>query len=79
MGQVLREFEPLLQGIAAAAADKSLRAEIESELADLEAKGWMLRQPAQRIWAGERDTEALTADLDEQDSALVRQLLQLLG
>jgi hypothetical protein len=78
MEQVLDEFEPLLQGIAAAVADESLRAEVEPVLADLEEKGWMLRQPAQRIWAGERDPEALTAGLDDQDSALVRRVLELL-
>ncbi|MFL5806332.1 MAG: tetratricopeptide repeat protein, partial [Roseiflexaceae bacterium] len=62
----------------AAAADESLRAEIEPVLADREQKGWMLRQPVQRIWAGERDAAVLTTGLDAQDSALVRQVLQLL-
>jgi len=77
--QVLREFEPLLQRIAAAATDASQRGAIEPVLADLEQKGWKLRQPVQRLWAGERDAEALTAGLDAQDGALVRQLLHLLA
>jgi hypothetical protein len=78
MRQMLEQFAPLLQRIAAAASNESQRADIEPELADLETKGWMLRQPVQRIWAGERDADVLTASLDAQDSALVRQLLQLL-
>jgi hypothetical protein len=38
----------------------------------------MLREPARRIWAGERDAQALTEGLDVQDSALVRRVLALL-
>jgi hypothetical protein len=78
MAQVLREFAPLLQGIADAAADESLRGEIEPLLARLEENGWMLSDPVRRIWAGERDAAALTEGLDEQDSALVRRVLELL-
>ena len=78
MAQVLREFEPLLQAIAAAASDEGQRAEIEPLLARMEEKGWMLSDPVRRIWAGERDTAALTEGLDEQDSALVRRVLELL-
>jgi len=78
MARVLREFEPLLQSIAAAASDKSLRGEIEPVLASLEEQGWMLTDAVRRVWAGERDAAALTEGLDEQDSALVRRVLQLL-
>lgn len=78
MAEVLRKFEPLLQGIVAAVADASLRAQIEPVLARLEEKGWMLREPVHRIWAGERDEAALTAGLDAQDTALVRRILELL-
>jgi hypothetical protein len=77
MAEVLREFEPLLQGIAAAAGDAGLRGEIEPVLARLEENGWRLRDPAHRLWAGERDPAALTAGLDDQDSALVRRILEL--
>jgi hypothetical protein len=78
--QVLRQFEPLLQGIAAVAkGDDRPRAEIEARLSDMEEKGWMLRRPVERIWSGERDAVALTAGLDAQDSALVRRILELLA
>jgi hypothetical protein len=78
MTQVLQKFEPSLQGIAAAAKDEGLRAPIEPVLAAWEQKGWRLTDAAHRIWAGERDTEALTAGLDTQDTALVRRVLELL-
>jgi hypothetical protein len=46
-------------------------------LPKLEEKGWRIAEAVRRIWAGERDPEALTAGLDEQDSALVRRVLEL--
>lgn len=76
--QTLRQAEPLLQAIVAAASDASQREALAPVLAELEEKGWMVRQPVQRLWAGERDAAALTAGLDAQDSALVRQLVQRL-
>jgi hypothetical protein len=79
MRQVLQEFEPLLQGIAAAVNDESKRTEIELVLADLEQKGWRLTEPVHRIWAGERDAAVLTAGLDEQDTALIRRVLEILN
>ena len=77
--QVLHEFEPLLQDIAAAVNDEELRAEVEPELADLEQEGWRLTEAVHRIWAGEQDAEALTAGLAEPDTALVRRVLELLN
>jgi hypothetical protein len=76
--EVPEQFEPLLQAIAAAATDERQRTEIDPLLARLEENGWMLSEPARRIWAGERDAAALTQGLDEQDSALVRRVLELL-
>ena len=58
---------------------KDLRGEIEPVLADLQEKGWMLADPVHRIWAGERNAAALTAGLDEQDAALVRRILEMIG
>lgn len=78
MTQVLNQFEPLLQGIAAATKDESLREPIEPVLTQLEEKGWRLTDPVHRIWAGERVAEALTAGLDEKDTAMVRRVLELL-
>jgi uncharacterized membrane-anchored protein YhcB (DUF1043 family) len=63
--EILAQFEPLLQAIAAVArGDQSKR---------------HIAEAARRIWAGEREPETLTARLDEQDAALVRRVLELLG
>jgi len=70
-------FEPLLKDIAAAVADASLRAQIEPVLARLEEKGWMLRDPARRLWAGERDAAVLTAGIDANSAQLIRRVLEL--
>ena len=45
----------------------------------LETKGWHLGEAVQRIWAGERDAASMTAGLDEQDSALVRRVLEIIA
>ena len=48
-------------------------------LPQLESKGWQISAAVQRIWAGERDTAALTDGLDSQDAALIRRVLELLA
>jgi len=79
MAQVLQQFEPLLQGIAAVAkGDDSQRAQIETLLPQLEENGWKLTEAVQRIWAGERDAEVLTAGIDGNSAQLVRRILELL-
>jgi len=77
---LLMQFEPLLQAIAAASAsgDTAQRQEIEQVLTDLEAQGWHLKESVERLWSGERDAEVLTEELDEQDSALIARVLELL-
>jgi hypothetical protein len=76
MAQVLREFEPLLQGIAAAVKDEGARAEMEPVLVELEENGWRLSEAAHRIWAGERGEEVLTAGIDGNSAQLVRRVLE---
>lgn len=78
--QIIQRFLPLLGDIALAAhGDATARQFAEAALPDLEANGWRLSEAARRIWAGERDATALTAGLDEQDSALVRRALRLVA
>lgn len=79
MAEVLREFDPLLRGIAAVAQGKGEpRAQIEAVLPELEEKGWQLTTAVQRIWADERDEAALTAGIDRNSAQLVRRILELL-
>lgn len=78
--QVIQNFLPLLGDIALAAhSDATARQLAEAMLPRLEEGGWRLEEAARRIWAGERDAEALTAGLDEQDSALVHRTLRLVA
>ena len=77
---VVEQFEPLLRAIAAVAmGDATHRDEIEGVLADLEGKGWHLKEAVQRLWEGEREAEELTRGLDEQDTALVLRVLGIIG
>ncbi|MBN2547743.1 MAG: hypothetical protein JXB15_01195 [Anaerolineales bacterium] len=76
----LSEFEPLIGAILAVArGDPGARPQVEDFLADLEAQGWQLLGPVQRIWEGERGLEALVEGLDEQDTRVVGMILERLG
>ena len=86
MAEVLRNFDPLLRDIAAVAkgdgpdADRAkTRSKIEEVLPKLEESGWHIAAAVQCIFAGERDPDALTADLDEQDAALVRRIFEYIA
>lgn len=78
--QLLRKLDPLLRAVAAiAAGDTAQQLEVEEALAGLEKQGFLLREPARRIWAGERDPAALCAGLDETDAAIVARLLAMIA
>ena len=80
MNQVLQNFAPLLQAIAAVAqGDEGPREQIEAALPQLEQNGWQLSDGVHRIWSGERDTQALTAGIDANSAQLIRRLLDLLA
>jgi hypothetical protein len=78
MNQVLQNFAPLLEAIAAVArGDDGPREQIEAVLPQLEEQGWQLTAAVHRLWAGERDPEALTAGIDPNSAHLIRHLLAL--
>lgn len=78
--EIVQQFEPLLQGIAAVARGETEdQAEIEAALLDLERKGWKLRPAVLELWQGERSLPALTAGLDEFDAALLTRVIELLA
>src|SRR5688572_2115095 len=80
LDDVLREFEPLLQGIAAVARGNELyRPDIEAMFPFLEEHGWRITEAVRRIWAGERDWFSLMYGLDIQDSALLKRILDLIN
>ena len=51
------------------------RARVEEALDELQQRGFLLRDPVQRIWQGERDAAALTAGLDATDTRLIAAML----
>lgn len=78
--EILSRYEPMLRVMAeVAGGDWRRRAEMEYALAKLQAKGWHVADAVQRIWAGERDADALTVGLNLNSSALVRRLLELVA
>ncbi len=86
VAEILRDFDPLLRDIAAVAKGDGTdedraeaRAEIEQILSKLEEGNWGIAAPVQRIFAGQRDAAALTAELDEQDAALVSRILEYIA
>lgn len=77
--EAVRQFEPLLAGIAAVARGATdERDEIRQTLEDLERKGWRLLRPVEKIWAGERRESTLIYKLDDLDRALVLRILALI-
>jgi len=80
MAEILGQFEPLLQAIAAITrGDQAGKAEIEAQLRELEQNGWRLGAATGAIWAGQRDLAALTASVDSSDAALIRRILEILA
>lgn len=76
--RMLRDFEPLLQAIAAAArGEEGPRREIEALLPKMEENGWRIAESVRRIWAGERDAEVITAGMDPNSAALMHHVLEL--
>ncbi len=72
-GALIRAIAAVAQGAA------SQRAEIEELLPQLEANGWQIADATRRIWAGERNAEELTRDIDANSAALVRRVLETLA
>lgn len=82
MAQLLEEWEPLLQAIAAVAQGEpgeNGREEIETLLPQLAENGWQISEAVQHIWSGERDAAILTTNLDGQDAALINRILAILS
>ncbi|MDX2005403.1 MAG: tetratricopeptide repeat protein, partial [Meiothermus sp.] len=77
--ELLERFDPLLQGIAAVAlGNTGVKADIEELLPKFEEGGWLFPQAVRRIWAGERELQRLIDGMDDQDTALVRRLLEII-
>ncbi|MDA8523715.1 CHAT domain-containing protein [Acidovorax sp. NCPPB 4044] len=81
IGKTLKQFEPLLQKIAASIADEDQEHQValEALLIDLHGRGFNLREPVHRMCSGERNAPALVAGLDATDTRLIERLLELVS
>ena len=68
----------LIDITAIAMGNQARRTEVEAAMERMEARGWHVREPVLRIWAGERDLAALTAGLDEADARFIGDVLEAL-
>jgi hypothetical protein len=55
------------------------REAVEKALPQLEADGWQIAAAVRRMWAGEREWQALVEDLDAGQALVVRRVLETLG
>jgi tetratricopeptide (TPR) repeat protein len=75
-----RQHGQLIAAIAAAAqGDAQTREEVEAVLPRIEEGGWKIAAATRRIWAGERDWQALAEDLDAQDALLILRVLETIA
>ncbi len=82
MQEVLAQWEPLLQSIAAVAQQiegEIGQEDIEALLPQLAERGWQIATAVRRIWAGERDAATLTADIDPNSAMLINRILAILS
>jgi len=78
--RLLSQFRGPIAGVVAACeGNESAREQIKAQFESFQQNHWMISDPIRRIWAGERNPEALTADLDYQDRAIVLAMLHRLG
>lgn len=77
--QLIQQFDPLLQRIAAAASgDSESRAVVAAVLPRLEAKGWQLSAAVEALLDGERNQDVLVASSQPQSASLIVRVLELL-
>jgi hypothetical protein len=73
MQELLASHAPLIHAIAAAALQPELRVQLDEAFTEMRQKGWgNLVDAAGRLLDGSRDADALCADLDAEDTAIIR-------
>jgi tetratricopeptide (TPR) repeat protein len=79
--QIDQQYGQFIALIAAAAqGDEQVRAALEAEFPKMEASDWGQVPPViRRIWAGEREYDALVEELGWQDALLVLRVLEEIG
>jgi len=78
--KILQQFDGVINGVIAAVnGDANARAQVEARFDSFKKGNWQIVDAIQRIWAGERDAEALTESIDANSAAIVVRILQLLA
>jgi tetratricopeptide (TPR) repeat protein len=73
----LRQHAPLILATVMAVQDRKRQADLEKALPGFEQHGWTDLVPAiRRVLSGERDADALCANLDDEDSVIIETILQ---
>jgi hypothetical protein len=78
MDRALRDIEPGLRAIAAAAGNEAIRPILKEVLGKLVDNRSHFADAVQRIWTGERDAASLTKGIDPVNARLVERILELL-
>jgi len=77
---ILQQFEPVIAAVVQGCErDQGARAAIEGAFDMFRQGNWQIVDAIQRIWAGERDEEALTATIDYNSRAIIRAILARLS
>jgi hypothetical protein len=75
-----QQFGSLIVAMAAAAqGDAQAREEVEVVLPELEEDGWKISDATRRIWAGERDWDALAEGIDCNSALLILRVLETIA
>ncbi len=75
--QIDQQFGSLLPAFATAKDNLEALAQVEEILPDLEAQGWHLTQALYRVWAGEKDWQKLSEELDDQEALVILRVLEI--
>jgi len=81
VGPILQRFQPVIAAVVAGCkGDAQARAQVEALFDTFRKGNWQIVDAIQRVWAGERDEEALTENIDYNSRAIVHAILaQLAG
>ena len=80
LAPILERFQPVIAAVVASCeGDEQAKAQVEGLFDTFRQGNWQIVDAIQRIWAGERDEEALTADIDYNSRAIVHAILSQLS
>lgn len=80
VGRILQQFQQVIAGVVAACnGNAEAKTQVEALFDTFRRGNWQIVDAIQRIWAGERDADALTATIDYNSRAIVLAILAQLS